>query len=138
MRIRAVANDAFTEHPIIVSRNPYYTKEIVNMKIQISNRHETAHPTIKTIIEQELESLGSRYDILGADIILDHEGKNGSTIMSAEIALKVKGSVLIAKEKSEKVEKSVDLAMRAIEKQLKRHKETHYSSQASHEKPVIE
>lgn len=100
------------------------------MKIQISNRHETAHPQIKTMIEQELESLATRYDIiLGADVILDHEGKNGATTMSAEINLKIKGQLLTASEKSEKIEKSIDLAVRSLEKQLKRHKETHYSSQ---------
>lgn len=99
-----------------------------NMKIQISNRHETAHPQIKTMIEQELDTLGTRYEILGAEVILDHEGKNGMTTMSAEINLKVRGQVLTAMEKSEKVEKSIDLAMRSLEKQLKRHKETHYSS----------
>ncbi|HYM20043.1 MAG TPA: ribosome-associated translation inhibitor RaiA [Candidatus Kapabacteria bacterium] len=97
------------------------------MKIQISNRHETAHPQIKSIIESELENLASRYDIIGADVILDHEG-HAATTMSAEINVTVKGSTIIAKEKSDNVEKSVDLAFRSLEKQLKRHKETHYSS----------
>lgn len=108
------------------------------MKIQISNRHETAHPEVKTMIEEEIASLSERYDILGADVILDHEGNNGTTTMSAEVSLHVKGTILVAKEKSEKIEKSIDMVMRAIEKQLQRHKETHYSSQGQHEKPLIE
>jgi ribosomal subunit interface protein len=99
------------------------------MKIQISNRHETAHPHIKTMIEYELNELGSRYDILGAEVILDHEGSQTMPSVLAEVNLKLPGAVLIAKEKSEKIEKSIDLAFKSLEKQLKRHKETHFSSQ---------
>ena len=97
------------------------------MKIQISNRHETANPHIKTFIESELTSLADRYGIIGADVILDHEG-HAATTKSAEINVHIKGSTIFAKEKSDNVEKSVDLALRSLEKQLKRHKETHYSS----------
>ncbi len=98
------------------------------MKIQISNRHETAHPNVKGIIETELGDLATRYEIIGADVILDHEGHSVPQV-SAEINLKIKGSVLVAKEKSDKIEKSIDLAVRSLEKQLKRHKEIHFSSQ---------
>ena len=98
------------------------------MKIQIANRHETAHPTVKTLIESELESLATRYEIIGADVILDHEGHSIPHVI-AEINLKVKGAMIIAKEKSEKVEKSIDLAVRSLEKQLQKHKETHFASQ---------
>jgi ribosomal subunit interface protein len=97
------------------------------MKIQISNRHETANPNIKSFIEAELETLADRYDIIGADVILDREGHTTEK-MFAEINVHVKGSTIVAKEKSENVEKSVDLALRSLEKQLQRHKETHYSS----------
>jgi len=99
------------------------------MKIQISNRHETAHPNIKTMIESELGELSSRYDILGADVILDREGKQAPASLFAEINLKLRGATLVAKEKSEKIEKSIDLAFKSLQKQLQRHKETHFSSQ---------
>ena len=100
------------------------------MKIQISNRHETANPGIKTFIESQLENLASRYDIIGADVILDREGHSTTFTknISAEINVKIKGLTIVAKEKSENIEKSVDLALRSLEKQLRRYKETHYSS----------
>ena len=98
------------------------------MNIQISNRHETAHSQVKALIETELESLATRYEIIAADVILDHEGHSIPHVI-AEINLKVKGGMLIAKEKSEKVEKSIDLAVRSLEKQLQKHKETHFASQ---------
>jgi putative sigma-54 modulation protein len=99
------------------------------MKIQISNRHDTAHPHIKTMIESELGELSSRYEILSADVILDREGKEATQSLFAEVNLKLPGTTLVAKEKSEKIEKSIDLAFKSLQKQLQRHKETHFSSQ---------
>ena len=98
------------------------------MNIQISNRHESANNNAKSFIESELATLQGKYDILGADVILDREG-HAIVQYSAEINLKVKGSTLHAKESSSDINKSIDLVVKTLEKQLKKHKETTYASQ---------
>jgi putative sigma-54 modulation protein len=97
------------------------------MNIQISNRHASADGHIKTFVETELANLQNKYNIIGADVILDHEGR-GKVQYSAEINVKVKGSTIHAKESSEEMGKSIDLAVKTVEKQLRKHKDTHYSS----------
>ena len=44
------------------------------MKINISNRHDSANGNIKQYIETGLASLAEKYEILGADVILDQFG----------------------------------------------------------------
>src|SRR5437764_1833523 len=97
------------------------------MQIQISNRHTSADGDIRVFVENELATLEQKYNILGADVILDHEG-HGNVKYSAEINVKVKGSLIHAKESSEEIGKSVDLAIKTLEKRLQKHKDTHYSS----------
>src|ERR1051325_2421562 len=97
------------------------------MNIQISNRHDSADGQIKTFVENELAVLENKYEILSADVVLDHEGR-GKVQYSAEINLKVKGSLIHAKESSEEIGKSIDLAIKTLEKRLKKHKDTHYAS----------
>jgi ribosomal subunit interface protein len=99
------------------------------MNIQISNRHASADGQIKTFVENELATLEDKYDILGAEVILDHEG-HGNVQYSAEINLKVRGSMLHAKESSEEIGKSIDLVVKTLEKQLKKHRDTHTASLA--------
>lgn len=100
------------------------------MKINISNRHESANGNIKQYIEAGLANLSDKYEILGADVILDQEGHIGKQF-TADIKLHVRGSrgaVLQAKETSDEIGKSVDLVFKTLEKRLKKFKETHYSS----------
>ena len=97
------------------------------MNIQISNRHASADGQIKNFVENELMTLENKYEILGADVVLDHEG-HGNIKYSAEINLKVKGSTIHAKESSEEIGKSIDLAIKTLEKRLQKHKDTHYAS----------
>ena len=98
------------------------------MNIQITNRHASADGHIKTFVESEMAILENKYEILGADVILDHEG-HGKVQYSAEINLEVKGAKLHAKETSEEIGKSIDLVVKTLEKQLKKHKDTHYAAQ---------
>ena len=97
------------------------------MNIQIANRHDTADGRIKTFVETELAVLQDKYEILGADVILDREG-HAQVQYSAEINLKVRGSVLHAKESSEEIGKSIDLVVKTLEKQLKKHRDSHAAS----------
>lgn len=97
------------------------------MKINIANRHDSANGNIKQYIESGLANLSDKYEILSADVILDQEGHTGRQF-SADITLHVKGSVLHTKEVTEEAGTSVDLALKTLEKRLKKFKETHYSS----------
>ena len=97
------------------------------MNIQIATRHESANGHIKTFVESELAMLQDKYEILGADVILDHEG-HANVQYSAEINLKVKGTMLHAKESSGDIGKSIDLVVKSLEKQLKKHRDTHIAS----------
>ena len=97
------------------------------MNIHYVNRHETAHGDIKSYIETELGVLATKYDIAKADVILDKDGHNDLHFV-AEINLHVKGSTLYCKETSDEIGKSIDLAVKTLEKQLKKHKETHFTS----------
>jgi len=97
------------------------------MTIQIANRHDTADGRIKTFVESELAVLQNKYEILGADVILDREGHTNIQY-SAEINLKVRGSMLHAKESSEEIGKSIDLVVKTLEKQLKKHRDSHEAS----------
>jgi ribosomal subunit interface protein len=98
------------------------------MNIQIANRHDSGTNGIKPYIESGLETLAEKYEIMSAEVVLDQEGRSNKQY-TAEIILHIKGSRVIAKEASEEIGKSVDLAIKALDKQLKKHKETHYSSQ---------
>jgi ribosomal subunit interface protein len=84
------------------------------MNIKIANRHESGTNGIRGYIE--------------SDVILDKDGHTGKEF-TAEVILHLKGAKLLAKESSEEIGKSVDLAVKTLDKQLKKHKETHYSSQ---------
>jgi putative sigma-54 modulation protein len=105
------------------------------MNIQISNRHASADGHIKTFVESELATLQNKYEILGADVILDHEG-HANIQYSAEINLKVKGTTLHAKEFSEDVGKSIDLVVKTLEKQLKKHHDSHTTSKEAIRKAI--
>jgi ribosomal subunit interface protein len=95
------------------------------MNLHIVIRHETANGKVKNFIEHELTLLNDKFDFISAEVIIDQEGPNGH-VKTAEVNLKVPQAVLHTKEASEEVYKSIDLALKTIEKQLKKHRETHF------------
>jgi ribosomal subunit interface protein len=97
------------------------------MNIHYVNRHDSAHGDIKTYIETELGFLADKYEIADADVILDRDGHTDRHF-TAEIKLHVKGGVLHCKETSDEIGKSIDIAVKTMEGQLKKHKETHFTS----------
>jgi len=106
------------------------------MNIQIANRHESATGQIKTFVESELAKLEDKYEILSADVILDHEG-HANVQYSAEINLKVRDKTLHAKESSEDISKSIDLVVKTLEKQLKKHHDLHIAAR-EHDRKLME
>lgn len=94
------------------------------MNIQIAIRHEAASSDIKPFVEEEIKRLVEKYDILKADVVLDQEGTNGY-LKVAEIILKVRGEVITARESSDEMKKSIDLAIKKLDPQLHKYKDTH-------------
>jgi len=94
------------------------------MHTKVSIRHETTSHRIDGFVQEELDRLGSKYDIMSAEVVIDQEGPTGS-IKTAEFILKVKGEVIHAKESSEEIHKSIDLAVKRLDAQLAKYKDLH-------------
>ena len=92
------------------------------MNIKVTVRHDTSGGGIKRFVEEELARLTDKYEILSAEVIIDQEGTNGY-LKTADINLKVRGALLHTKEQAEEIHKAIDLGVKEIEKQLRRHKE---------------
>lgn len=95
------------------------------MNIQVTVRHDTSGGGIKIFVEEELARLEAKYsDIISADVIIDHEGTNGY-LKTVDINLKVPGTVLHTKEAAEEVKKAIDLAIKELDKMMRKYKDTH-------------
>ncbi len=92
------------------------------MDIHFTARKFKAHDTMKEHAVEAVKRLDKYYDgIMRSDIILSFERTTNSLKM-AEINLRVQGTLLSAKEKSEDFYKSIDLAIEKLERQLAKHK----------------
>jgi len=109
----------------------FINKRNTTMNIQIANRHEIGHRSYQTVCRSRTGDPGReimKFSV--ADVVLDHEGHTNIQY-SAEINLKVRGTMLHAKETSEDIGKSVDLVVKSLEKQLKKHRDSHTASEAA-------
>jgi ribosomal subunit interface protein len=104
------------------------------MNIQVAVRHDTADGRIKKFVEEEFERIRVKYSPISANVVIDHEGHSGQ-FKTVEINVKVPGEMLHVKESSDDVNKSIDMAVKVIEKQLHKHKELHQKHHV--EKPPI-
>jgi len=92
------------------------------MTIKFTARHFRAHPEIKEHAVEAVKKLHKFYDgIVGATVILSYERATNS-VKTAEINLKVYGTVLSATEKSNDYVKSVDAAVEKLGIQLAKYK----------------
>ncbi|HET6512494.1 MAG TPA: ribosome-associated translation inhibitor RaiA [Candidatus Kapabacteria bacterium] len=95
------------------------------MNIQTTVRHDTSGGGIKNFVEAELARLEAKFtDIISAEVIIDQEGTNGY-LKTVDINIKVPGTVLHVKEQAEEIHKAIDLAVKELEKILRKYKETH-------------
>jgi ribosomal subunit interface protein len=106
------------------------------MKVQVAIRHESADGKIKAFVEEELERLNKKYRPDSAEVVIDHEGPSGY-IKTVEIKVYIPGETFHTKENSDDIHKSLDMAIKAIEKQLQRHKELHIPGPAKKQKHPI-
>ncbi|MFA5971718.1 MAG: ribosome-associated translation inhibitor RaiA [Lentimicrobiaceae bacterium] len=94
------------------------------MKVNINSVHFKTDKRLDTFITEKVEKLSDLYDgIIGSEVTLrvnngeDHDNK------ITEIRLLVPGNDLFAKKQSKSFEEATDIAVDALRKQLKRHKE---------------
>ncbi len=92
------------------------------MNIKITARHFKAPDRLKKYIENEVERLNKFFDnIIECDIVLDYI-KASKSMQSVEMHLSVSGQVLSVKETSDDMFKSIDVAVKKLERQLKKYK----------------
>lgn len=92
------------------------------MTIKFTARHFRAHPDIKEHAIDAVKKLHRFYDgIVAATVILSYERATNS-VKTAEINLKVYGTVLSATEKSNDYVRSVDAAVEKLGMQLAKYK----------------
>jgi len=92
------------------------------MNITITARHFKAPDRLREYTKNEIRRLGKFFDnIIDCDVILDFIKPNNLK-QSAEIRLKVYGQVLSVSATSNDMFKSVDLAVKKLERQLKKYK----------------
>lgn len=93
------------------------------MRISLTARHYKAPEKLKEYAQNEVRRLKKYYDgIIECDIILDYEKKSNS-IQIAEIAIKVYGQKMVAREKSEDIYKSINQAVDKLERRVIKYKE---------------
>jgi putative sigma-54 modulation protein len=89
------------------------------MNISITARHFKARESYKTLIHERLEKLKRYYEgNMHCDVVLDYRNK----IQIAEFRLRVKDKTLIAAKETDKMTKSIDLAIDDLEDQLKKYR----------------
>lgn len=92
------------------------------MNIYITARHFKAHETLRSYAFDTLNRLEQHFDgIISADLVLSFQ-KSKNSLKSAELVVKVQGTVLKSIQKSDEFNKSIDAAAAKIERQLQRHK----------------
>ena len=93
------------------------------MTIHVTARHFKAHESLIDYVERSVEELGGVYDgIVRADIILSFE-KARNSVKICEIGLKVHGTTITSKGRTEDFFKSIDEAIGKGLIQLKRYKD---------------
>lgn len=92
------------------------------MDVHFTARKFKAHMALKNHAMTSIKALEKYYDgIMRGDVILSYE-RTSNSLKSAEINLHVGGSILSAKEKSEDFDKSIELAINKLTRQLSKYK----------------
>lgn len=92
------------------------------MNMYITARHFRAHETLRSYAFDAINKLEEHYDgIISADLILSFE-KSKKSLKTAELLVKVQGSILKSKEQTDDFPKSIDASVMKMKRQLQRHK----------------
>ena len=93
------------------------------MKVNITSRHFKASDSLQEYITGKLEELEKYHeDILHANVVLSFE-KTTNSIKHCEILVKLRDTIVTAKESGDEYEKAVDSAMEKIDTQVYKYKD---------------
>lgn len=94
------------------------------MKVKVSSLHFTADQKLIDFANERVSKLEKFYDkIIDGNIVFKVDNAEDRENKLAEIKLNIPGKELFAKKQSESFEKSVDEAVEALRRQIKKHKE---------------
>tara|TARA_B100001094_G_C18075779_1_gene742543 strand:+ start:804 stop:1103 length:300 start_codon:yes stop_codon:yes gene_type:complete len=94
------------------------------MKVKVSSLHFNADKKLIDFANEKVSKLEKFYDkIIDTNIVFRVDNAEDKENKLAEIKLNIPGKELFAKKQSESFEKSVDEAVEALRRQLKKHKE---------------
>jgi putative sigma-54 modulation protein len=94
------------------------------MKVNINAVHFKADTNLEAFIQQKLKKLSNFYDgIFGSDVHLKLANNGIHENKIVEIRILIKGYDLFASKQSKSFEEATDIAIEALKKQLKKHKE---------------
>ena len=94
------------------------------MKINISSVHFKADQKLEEFITEKVNKLASTYEeIIGSEITLRLDKSSSMENKITEIRLKVPGNDLFAKKQCKSFEEATDVALKALRRQLNKHKE---------------
>jgi putative sigma-54 modulation protein len=94
------------------------------MRVNINAVHFKADKKLVDFINEKLEKLTHLFDgVIDGEVILKLDNTETRENKITEIRLKIPGSNLYAKKQTASFEESTDVAVEALRKQLKKHKE---------------
>ena len=94
------------------------------MKVKVSSLHFTADKKLIEFANDKVSKLEKFYDkIIDGNIVFKVDNAEDRENKLTEIKLNIPGKELFAKKQSDSFEKSVDEAVEALRRQLKKHKE---------------
>ncbi len=94
------------------------------MKLQTYAVHFDADPKLVDFIQKKASKLEAVYDkIVDGEVFLKEENGDANSNKVVEIKLNIPGNQLFVKEQSDSFEAAADMAVSALRRQLKKHKE---------------
>lgn len=94
------------------------------MNVQINAVKFKADKKLENFIQNKVSKLTQFYDgVIGSEVTLIVDANEKPENKIAEIRLKIPGTDLFAKKQSDSFEESTDIAVEALRRQLKKHKE---------------
>jgi putative sigma-54 modulation protein len=96
----------------------------MKVNLKITSVHFDADKKLLEFIHERVDKLGQFYDkIIDGDVILKIDNNSTGENKVAEIKLSVPGNDIFAKKQCKSFEEATDLAVEALRRQLKKHKE---------------
>jgi len=94
------------------------------MKVSINSVHFKTDKKLEDFIQDKVGKLNTFYEgVIGGEVTLKLESHDKVKMKVAEIRLMVKGYDLFARKESQTFEEATDVAVEALRRQLRKHKE---------------